>query len=188
MERGAINNHATSREPPSKVARAALKGSRPFRALAAAILVGGPVAAVLFLPGVRVDSEGPMDPASPYPISFKISDANLIPLNGVNVYLEICYAVAAPTPVPQPCQLPYKARLFKAGWRDHALTIDQPFTVILDDFMRFTAPDKLGGADISIIVEYQPWNFPIRQEKEFRFATQRAIDGKLYWIPRSLDE
>ena len=188
MERGATNQHADARGRSLKDPQAALKRSRPFRALAAAILIGGPVAAVMFLPGVKVDSEGPVDPANPYPISFKISDANFIPLGDVNVYLEICYAVAAPVPVPRPCRLPYKERMFKAAWRGHALALDQPFAVTLDDFMRFTAPDKFGGADISIIVEYYPWNLPIREEKEFRFATERAVDGKLHWIPRPLDE
>jgi len=54
--------------------------------------------------------------------------------------------------------------------------------------MRFIAPEKFGGADISIIVEYQPGFIPFRQEKEFRFATERASDGKLYWMTRPFDE
>jgi hypothetical protein len=54
--------------------------------------------------------------------------------------------------------------------------------------MRLPATAKLGGADISIIVEYQPWSMPMRQEKEFRFTTLPQSDGKLYWIARSLDD
>jgi hypothetical protein len=188
MARGATRNYAELRGPASKDTQVTLKRHRWPRALAAAILVGGPVAAVMFLPGVRVDPEGPMDPANPYPISFKIADANFIPLNNVNVYLEICYLAAAPAPVRLPCQPPFKTRMFKAAWRDHALAVDQPFTITLDDFLRFTAPDKFAGADISIIVEYQPWNFPIRQEKEFRFATEPDSDGKLHWTTRPLEE
>jgi hypothetical protein len=177
-----------SRAGTSKDPRAASRQGRSLRALAAAILAGGTAAAVLLLPGVSVDSEGPIDPANPYPISFKIADANLIPLSNVNAYLAVCYVAAAPAPVTQPCQSPDKVRLFKAAWRDHALTRDQSFIIALDDFMRFAAPAKFGAADISIIVEYQPWSIPIRQEKEFRFTTLPQIDGKLYWIKRSLDE
>jgi hypothetical protein len=59
---------------------------------------------------------------------------------------------------------------------------------VLDDFLRFPAPEKFGGADISIVVEYQPWLLPVRQEKEFRFATEPRIDGKLEWVSRSVDE
>lgn len=170
--------------------QAAPRRNRSLRALAAAALAGGAAAAVMFLPGVRVDAEGPVDPSNPYPISFRISDANFIPLDNVNAYLVICYVVAAPAPPAPECQPPYETRIFKAGWRDHSLTADQQFTVTLDDFMRFTAPARFGGADISIIVEYQPWLFPIREEKEFRFATEPGTDGKAYWVlrSRSLDE
>jgi hypothetical protein len=168
----------------SKDIHSALKRNRSLRALAAALLVGGGVAAVTLLPGVKVDPAGPLDPANPYPISFNITAANFIPVNNVNAYLEICYVAAAPTPVAQPCQPPYNTRMFKAGWRDHTLTTDQQFTITLDDFMRLPAPAQLGGADISIIVEYQPWSIPVRQEKTFRFATALRPDGKLYWMVR----
>lgn len=188
MARGARRNDAESPGATAKDTKATLKRHRRLRALAAAMLIGGPVAVVMFLPGVRVEPQGPLDPANPYPIAFKISDANFVPLDNVNVFLEICYAVPAPAPVPPPCQPPFDTRMFKAAWRDHTLATDQQFTITLDDFMRFTAPDKFGRADISIIVEYHPWNLPVRQEMKFRFATQRDSDGKLYWISRSPDE
>jgi hypothetical protein len=95
---------------------------------------------------------------------------------------------AAPAPPTQECQPPYKTRKFKAGWRNHLLGMDHQFTVTIDDFLRFTEPAKCGGADISIIVEYQPWPFWVRQEKEFTFATELGTDGKLYWISRPVDE
>jgi hypothetical protein len=177
-----------SRGRTSQSTQATAKRNRSLRALAAAALAGGTAAAVMLLPGVTVHPEGPVDPFNPNSISFAISDANFIPLNNVNVYLMICYAVAAPAPSTQQCQPPYKTRKFKAGWRDHALAADQPFTIVLDDFLRLTAPAKFGGADISIIVEYQPWFVPVRQEKEFRFATDLGTDGKLYWVPQSTDE
>jgi hypothetical protein len=177
-----------ARWPASKDTQAALKRDRSLRALAAAAVVGGVAAAVAFFPGVTVDAEGPVDPSNPYPISFMIADANLIPLNNVNVYLVICYLVAAPAPPVQGCQVPFKTRLFKAGWRDHSLGAHEKFSVTLDDFMRLAAPAKFGGADISIIVEYQPWPFPVRQEKEFRFVTELGIDGRLYWIAHAVDD
>ena len=58
----------------------------------------------------------------------------------------------------------------------------------LDDFLRLAPPAKFGGADISIIVEYQPWLVPLRQEKEFRFATELGTDSRLYWASRPADE
>jgi hypothetical protein len=172
----------------SKETQAALKRNRSLRGLAAVALAGGAVAAVMYLPGVTVDPEGPVNPSNPYPISFTISDANFIPLENVNVYLEICYIVAAPAPAMHTCQRPDKVLLFKADWRNHSLTTDQQFSITLDDFLRFTTPTKFGGADVSIIVEYQPWVFPIRQERTFRFAAELGTDGKLYWISRSVDE
>jgi hypothetical protein len=78
--------------------------------------------------------------------------------------------------------------LFKAAWRGHVLASDQSFTIALDDFIRFVASEKLGGADISIVVEYQPGFIPLRQEKEFRFATAPRVDGKLDWVSRPVEE
>ena len=177
-----------SRGPSSKSTPAAARGRRSLGALAAAVLAGGTAAALMYFPGVVVDPVGPVDPSNPYPIAFTISDANVIPLENVNVYLVICYAVAAPAPRAPPCQPPFKTRKFKAGWRGHSLPADQPFTIVLDDFLRFAPPAKLAGADISIIVEYQPWFVPLRQEKEFRFATELGTNSKLYWEPRPVDE
>ncbi len=188
MERGAKAEMPELRGRTSRDTRRATRGNRSLRALAAAVLGGGTVAAVVYLPGVTVEPDGPVDPSNPYPISFTISDANFIPLNNVNAYLVICYAVAAPAPTAPVCQPPYKTRKFKAAWRDHSLSAGQQFTIVLDDFMRFAAPAKFGGADISIVVEYQPWLLPLRQEKEFRFATEPRIDGKLDWVSSQADD
>jgi hypothetical protein len=168
--------------------QAVLRRNRSLRALATAIVVGCGAAAVMLLPGVTVDPEGPLDPSSPYPIPFKIADSNLIPLHNVNAYLVICYVVPAPAPAAQECRPPYKTRLFKAAWRDHVLTLDQSFTITLDDFMRLPAGEKFGAADISIIVEYQPGPIPLRQEKEFRFTTELRVDGKLDWVSHPVQE
>jgi hypothetical protein len=46
----------------SNDARAALNRNRSLGSLAAAILVGGAAAAVMFLPGVTVEPQGPVDP------------------------------------------------------------------------------------------------------------------------------
>ena len=89
--------------------QAARKQGRALRALAAAALAGGTAAAIMLLPGVTVEPEGPIDPANPYPIAFKIADANFIPLDDVNAYLVICYVATAPTPVAPPCQSPEKS-------------------------------------------------------------------------------
>lgn len=189
MRPGRQRTTMPDRSPRSaKDAQAARKQGRALRALAAALLAGGTGAAITLLPGVTVEPEGPIDPANPYPVAFKIADANFIPLDNVNAYLVICYVAAAPTPVAPPCQPPDKIRRFKAAWRDHALAKDQSFSIALDDFMRLPATAKFGGADISIVVEYQPWSIPMRQEKEFRFTTLPQSDGKLYWIARSLDD
>jgi hypothetical protein len=176
------------RGPSSKSTPARARGRRSLAALAAAVSAGGAAAALMYLPGVTVEPVGPVDPSNPYPIAFTISDQNVIPLNDVNVYLMICYVVAVPAPSAPTCQPPYKTRRFKVGWRGHSLPADQPFTIVLDDFLRLAPPAKFGGADISIIVEYQPWLVPLRQEKEFRFATELGTDSRLYWASRPADE
>jgi hypothetical protein len=177
-----------SRGLPSSDTQAVLRRNRSLRALAVAIVVAGSAAAVMLLPGVTVNPAGPLDPSSPYPISFEIADSNLIPLHNVNAYLVICYAVPAPAPPAAGCRPPFGMRVFKAAWRDHVLTSDQSFTITLDDFLRFPAGEKFGGADISIIVEYQPGPIPLRQEKEFRFTTELRLDGKLDWVSQPVRE
>jgi hypothetical protein len=177
-----------TRRLPASDTQAVQRRNRSLRALATAIVVGGSAAAVMLLPGVTVEPEGSLDPSSPYPISFEIADSNLIPLHNVNAYLVICFVVPAPAPPAQGCRPPYKTRLFKAAWRDHILTSDQSFSITLDDFMRFLPGEKFGGADISIIVEYQPGPIPLRQEKEFRFTTELRIDGKLDWVPQPVED
>jgi hypothetical protein len=52
----------------------------------------------MFLSGVTVEAEGPVDPSSPCPISFAIANANFIPPTNINAYLVICYGVAASAP------------------------------------------------------------------------------------------
>jgi len=177
-----------SRRLSPKSTPANTRGRRSLAALAAAVSAGGAAAALMYLPGVTVDPVRPVDPSNPYPIAFTIADRNVIPLNDVNVYLMVCYAVAVPAPSAPICQPPYKTRKFKAEWRGHALAADQPFMIVLDDFLRLAPAAKFGGADLTIIVEYQPWLVPFRQEKEFRFATELGTASKLYWASRPVDE
>jgi hypothetical protein len=43
------------------------------------------------------------------------------------------------------------------------------------------------AADITVVVQFQPWIIPWRREFEFRFATQRVSDG-VRWGARSLGD
>ena len=71
---GARYGMPETRRLPASDTQAVLRRNRSLRALATAIVVGGSAAAVMLLPGVTVDPEGPLDPSSPHPISFEIAD------------------------------------------------------------------------------------------------------------------
>lgn len=39
------------------------------------------------------------------------------------------------------------------------------------------------NADIEILVSFEPWLLPWREEKSFRFTTVTGDDNKLHWVP-----
>jgi hypothetical protein len=43
------------------------------------------------------------------------------------------------------------------------------------------------GADIAIVVDYQPWFIPIRRRQIFRFVTQHFADGSFRWSSYPMD-
>jgi hypothetical protein len=65
-------------------------------------------------------------------------------------------------------------------WRAAYLSMDERFSIRLGDGL------PVGGrvmyAEISIVIEYQPWFIPIRRAKEFRFRTTAGADGVNRWL------
>jgi hypothetical protein len=68
--------------------------------------------------------------------------------------------------------------------------MDERYTIGFDAF----APAgqvpawKTGGADISIIVDYDPWFIPLQRRKEFRFEAFPTGDGLYQWRSRPVEQ
>lgn len=148
--------------------------------LAVCTIVGGLIA---FLPRLTVDPEGPLDPSRPYPISFRIVNAGLVPLRNVRPMLGVCLLFAGPPrAMPDQCPGNLTSRLARPAWAVKWLSMDEKHVIDLGDMLNFGT--NFGGADISIVVSYEPWIVPITREIEFRFFTKKTDEGKLVWLPR----
>ena len=145
-------------------------------------MIGTVAAVVVFLPRMTVvPDDFSVDPAHPYPMSFTITNTNFIPLRKMNVYLGLCYFQFGEGKVPS-CIPPYKTRFGPDAWSSHTLAMDERFTIALEDVVSLRQSTHLNGADISIIVNYEPWLIPYRREREFKYVTKTQRDGRLHWF------
>ena len=144
-----------------------------------------------FLPRITVDSPPQIDPLSPYPIPFTITNIGLVPLVNVQPAIGICELWTKRTSESshdsRPCEGSIRGRIMMDKWFIKELRADERHLIRLDDLFHIKPPARFGGADISIIVSYQPWLIPFKREFEFRFFTREEKDGTLSWTPRPLD-
>jgi hypothetical protein len=81
-----------------------------------------------------------------------------------------------------------QTRLKQEQWFAKELAKDETITIRLDDPFHIFPPAKFGGADISIIIEYDLWIVPKRFRTEFRYVTRVENDGRLSWVPRPVNK
>jgi hypothetical protein len=161
--------------------------------LGIATIVGAVVGLLIFLPRVTVEPAGQIDPSSPYPIPFTIINTGIIPLMNLQPAVGLCSVTLTmekkpPQSPPDSCAGSLGTRFVMPQWFIRKLSMDERHVVRFDDVFDITEGVKLAAADISIIIQYDPWMLPIRREKEFHFATRFEKDGKLSWIPRPLEK
>jgi hypothetical protein len=174
----------------------------PFEKVAvwASIVMTLVAGAFYFLPRVTIDPSGAYDPSNPSPITFTISNINIVPLRDVQVAICLCY-IKAPAGSPQiefrgaeagrgetpiECNGPAGAKV--AGpWFVRWLDTDERYQVALEDAVRLAQIRQSERANITIAVIYSPWWMPWRATKEFRFVAKRRSDGKIYWTPTPLN-
>ena len=143
-----------------------------------------------FLPHLTIKFAGPIDPSSPYPISFKITNTGIIPLSQIQPELGICELTwGEPKDLPERC--PKLATYFVfAPWFAKSLAPSEPYTINLEEFLNIKG-GQFGAADISIKVDHCPWFlrfWPFCSAKEYRFQTKLGSDGKLWWKSRPVDK
>lgn len=148
---------------------------------------------VVFLPRVTVEPTAQIDPLKPAPIFFTITNTGIIPLYNVQPMIGLCILRIAregkhPENFPdeeERCNGRREPRIIMPFWFVKVLSMDEKSVVRLENglFVNIPQPAKFDGADIAIIVEYQPWLIPLRREKEFRFVTKVENTGVFSWIP-----
>jgi len=147
-------------------------------ALAIATLVGGIAAALVFLPRISVVPSDPVDAANPFSASFTIANNNFIPLRQVVASLGVGQIAGEPRELDPNFHPSFESRLTMPAWGNHALDMDERFTITLSDMFNWP---HVNAADIAIVVSYKPWILPLRREKVFRFITKRQTNRRLYW-------
>jgi len=103
------------------------------------------------------------DPSNPLSNAFTIRNNNIVPLEHTTVGIELNNVVLSNGS---------KFGWFSYGvtdWTNHYLGADEGITVDFAGFGCRLPSCWYRVADITIIVDYQPWFLPISRRKEFRF-------------------
>jgi hypothetical protein len=145
--------------------------------------------AFFFLPRVTIESSGPYDPSNPSPVTFVISNINIIPLRDVQPSIGICYLgiLGGNRMNGANCTGPSESVFDFTRWRIHWLAADEKYQIAIEDVMRLPDARQFDDADITISVTFTPWYMPWHTTKEFRFITTKRSDGKIYWTPVPLN-
>ena len=152
------------------------------------VMIGIAAGSFFFLPRVTVEPSGPYDPSSPSPITFVISNINIVPLRDVQLAVGLC-SMGGPKAPHRTCNGPAYPKIVFTFWHVKWLDSDEKWQVPLEEAFSTGTPEQLQNADITIAVIYTPWRMPWfwRNTIEYRFVTKKLSDGKIYWIPTPLN-
>ncbi len=154
--------------------------------LAVVTLLGTALAALILLPRIIVDASVPVDPKNPLSASFTIINSSIIPLENINVALGIGQIVTGSKQIDPNFIPSFESRIARTDWKHRRLSMDERYTITIGDIFHLGPEVNLSGADVAIVVSYNPWILPIRKEKVLRFVTKQQTDGRLYWYSRPL--
>lgn len=155
-----------------------------------ATLLGGLVALITFVPRVSMSPNDPTDPNNPFSATFTVTNTTAvpIPIYHVGARLFVGQVLAEPLKFAPPTKFGLGSGGFtRPEWQDHTLRADERFTISPEGIFGLQAGAKLSGADIAVIVKYQPWFLPIERESVFRFVTQHHGNGSITWYSIPVD-
>lgn len=169
---------AAENHEPHKVLWEALLGT--------ATLLGGIVAALTFLPRITVTPSEPSVPQNPFTASFTVANSGMIPLQDVQLTYFPFEAVMAPSGFNENDRPPINLKVIQGftypQWGHHNLPIDERFTITPEHIIGpANSQVSVAGADVAIVIHYQPWVVPWRRERQFRFVTHRQANGGFTW-------
>jgi hypothetical protein len=143
-----------------------------------------------FLPRITVEPSRTYDPSNPSPLTFTISNTNVVPLRDVQPCLGVHFLDFGDIPETTQHRNGPTSKMCFGPWFAKWLDVDEKYQIIIEDAIRIKdSPKQIQNADITIAVIYTPWFLPSwwRSTKEFRFITRQLSDGKIYWVPVPLN-
>jgi hypothetical protein len=167
--------------------------NRLWRALAFVIGIPGVFAAlVTFLPRVSVAATDPVDQTQPFTSSFTITNESIFPLRDVGAGFGIIESNTMPVPFDEQNRPRLKPRpdMFQftlPQWNGHSLDLNDKFSINTEHLYGLGGGAILSGADIYIVVHYQPWVIPWKRTRVFRFVTHHYKNGSYTWLSFPLD-
>ena len=156
--------------------------------LGLATLLGGIVALLTLLPRVSVTPSDPVDPINPFSASFTITNNGFVPLSSVDALLGIGQVATAPALLDPNFVPNFESRIVRPEWKNHNLKVDESFTITPADIFGLAPGDRLGGADIAIVVSFKIWIIPIKREKIYRFIARKQTNEQFYWYSIPVEE
>lgn len=170
-----------------------------WSSVAMTLVAGG----FFFLPRVTVEPSGPYDSLNPSPITFRVSNTNIIPLKNVDFSIGICFLSLRPGKgvefrgegsgfenKAKDCNGPAQSKLVFAPWSIKWLDVDEKYEIALEEALKSRSDPRMQieRANMTIGITYTPWRLPfLRSTREFRFVTTERSDGKIYWVPVPLN-
>jgi hypothetical protein len=150
-------------------------------------------AAAILYPRLTVEpTRMEIDRYHPSESSFQIRNIGYIPLHNVRPMIGLCALIyGVPKQQIPTCDGQLQTKLALTGWHTNILAIDEPQTIEIADLFNFTGlsdQTKLYDADISIIVDFEPWFIPFTIEREFRFYTEIESMDKMIWRSRPVNK
>ena len=149
--------------------------------------------ALYFVPRVSVTPEGPVELADPFSASFTITSSSIFPLRNVGACIGLIQLITLPGSFneekrPRIADIDKLSCFTEADWNHHNLSMDEKFTVTpYTTFVPLNQFAVVSGADIAIVVDYQPWFIAITRRQAFRFVTHRFSGGNYRWYSYPMD-
>lgn len=143
---------------------------------------------VVWIPRVSVTPGDPVLHGDPFSASFTIKASNIFPLYHVRALIASIDIVAEPLSFDensrgQITNVDHLSCITEKDWNHHTLSGDEKYSIT--PYSLYVPSNQfavLAGADIAIVVDYQPWFIPIRRRQVFRFVTHHFPNGEYRWF------
>lgn len=115
----------------------------------------------------------------------QITNTGYVPLYDLNFAIGLCEIdFGTPNQFPQRCDDSPSSRLLFTPWHRSKLSMDDAYTISLDDVFYTKGRRQIAYADFSMTAIYRPLLWPWHREVEVRFTSHKLADGRMVWFVR----